>query len=108
MAPLLVQAGIGVMPAVSRRRPYRDRTQRRTDFGPGTVASGDEAVRLAGELARTRQRAEEVGDAVVDEPPGGAVRIDGHATDWIDGEGAPGGLALADCREDLNRFANVV
>ena len=77
------------------------------DFGSRPLASGDEAVRLACELARAGQRAEEVGAAFVYEPPGGAVRVDDHAADWIDGKVAPRRLALADGREELDRFANV-
>ena len=41
------------------------------------------------------------------EPAGGAVRVDGHAADWIERKLAVCRLALADRREDLDRLANV-
>jgi len=69
--------------------------------------SGDEAFRLASEVAGAGERAEEVRGALVEETPGRAVGVGSHPADRIDRELPLCGLASADCREDLDRFANV-
>jgi hypothetical protein len=73
----------------------------------GSCRSGDEAFGLLRELAGTGEGAEEVGGALVHEPAGRADWVDSHPTDRVDGESALRRLALADGREDLNRFAHV-
>jgi hypothetical protein len=60
---------------------------------------------VTSELAGTRQRAEEVGALLVHELSGGAVRIDDHPADRIDGESIA--LPNSECREDLDRFGDV-
>src|SRR5829696_6926590 len=66
-----------------------------------------EALRVRGELARARQRAEEVSGAFVHQAPGGAVRVDRHPTNGIAGECPVPGLSRAGRGEELDRFADV-
>src|SRR5512133_447992 len=93
-------------PTTSIRWPGRRPEPRRSGScrACGSLSSR-EALGVTSELAGTRQRAEEVGALLVHEPSGGAVRIDDHPADRIDGESIA--LPNSERREDLDRFGDV-
>src|SRR4029453_11747723 len=79
---------------------------RRPSRGATSTRLSREALRATSKLARARQRAEEVRASLVHESPRGAVRVDDHPADRINGELI---FVLPDSerREDLNRFRDV-
>src|SRR5437867_5510618 len=74
---------------------------------PMASTSLGEALRTPRELSRARERAEEIGRAVIREPSGGALRVDGHMADGVDGELRLGRLADPDGGDELDRLADV-
>src|SRR4051794_13787908 len=74
---------------------------------PSCTLATDEAFGAPRELAGAVERAEEVGGAVVDQPAGGALWVDGHLADGVDGQRRLSGGADADGGDELDRIADV-